>query len=132
MASAGDPLSPAQLRRVQPAPGEPATLDTRSLEGDGLLVLALAAAGRPVGLLVLSGDLPVHHEREPLLLFANHIALAIERVQLRDQALQARLAEEVARPPGQDAGRRRLSRPSDALEPHQSVVVHSRRPEAGN
>jgi two-component system sensor histidine kinase KdpD len=97
VASAGTPLTEAQLLRVSPATGELASLDARPFERDGLLVLALAAAGRPVGLLVLSAEAATHHEREPLLLFANHIALAVERVQLRDQALQARLAEEVAR-----------------------------------
>ncbi len=97
VASSGPPLSQAQLRRVLPEQGGLATLDPGPLEREGLLVLALVAAGRPVGLLVVSGDAASHHEREPLLLFANHTALAIERVQLRDQALQARLAEEVAR-----------------------------------
>lgn len=98
-ASAGTPLSPAQLRRVLPAAGELATLDPRWAPSatDGLLVLALSAAGRPVGLLVLSSEAASAHEREPLLLFANHIALAVERVQLRDHALQARLSEEVGR-----------------------------------
>jgi two-component system sensor histidine kinase KdpD len=96
-ASAGVPLTEGQLRRVLPATGELATLDARSFERDGLLVLALAAAGRPVGLLVLSREVATRHEREPLLLFANHIALAVERVQLRDKALQTRLAQEVAR-----------------------------------
>jgi two-component system sensor histidine kinase KdpD len=97
VASAGEPMTEAQLRRIVPATGELATLDARPFERDGLLVLALTAAGRPVGLLVLTGEAAARHEREPLLLFANHIALAVERVQLRDQALQAKLAEEVAR-----------------------------------
>jgi two-component system sensor histidine kinase KdpD len=97
VASAGAPLTEAQLLRVSPATGELASLDARPFEREGLLVLALAAAGRPVGLLVLSAEAAIHHEREPLLLFANHIALAVERVQLRDKALQTRLAEEVAR-----------------------------------
>jgi two-component system sensor histidine kinase KdpD len=96
-ASAGVPLTEAQLRRVMPSTGELATLGARSFERGGLLVLALAAAGRPVGLLVMSAEVATRHEREPLLLFANQIALAVERVQLRDEALQVRLAEEVTR-----------------------------------
>jgi two-component system sensor histidine kinase KdpD len=96
VASAGAPLSDAQLRRVLPESGELATLDTRPFERDGLLVVALTAAGRPAGLLVLSGMAAARHEREPLMLFANQIALAVERVQLREQVLQARLAEEMA------------------------------------
>jgi two-component system sensor histidine kinase KdpD len=97
VASAGEPLSEAQLRRVLPASGRPATFETTPFEQHGLLVLALAAAGRPVGLLALSSESAAHLEREPLLLFANHIALAVERAQLREQALQTRLTEEVAR-----------------------------------
>jgi two-component system sensor histidine kinase KdpD len=97
VASAGDPLSKDDLRRVVPARGAPATLDDQSAEHGDLLVLALTAAGRPVGLLVLSGETAARHEREPLLLFANQVALAVERVQLREQVLQTRLTEEVAR-----------------------------------
>lgn len=97
VASSGPPLSQVQLRRVLPERGGLATLYPGPFEREGLLVLALVAAGRPVGLLVVSGDGLSHHERQPLLLFANHTALAIERVQLRDEALQARLADEVGR-----------------------------------
>jgi two-component system sensor histidine kinase KdpD len=85
------------LRRVLPARGAPASLDTQTLTQGDLLVLALTAAGRPVGLLVLSGETAARHEREPLLLFANQVALAVERVQLREQALRARLTDEMAR-----------------------------------
>ena len=96
-ASAGDPLTREQLRRVLPGPGTPASTDAQSHERGDLLVLALTAAGRPVGLLVLSGETAATHEREPLLLFANQIALAVERAQLREQALRTRLTEEMAR-----------------------------------
>jgi two-component system, OmpR family, sensor histidine kinase KdpD len=97
VASAGEPLSREQLRRVLPAPGELATLGPRPLERDGLVVLALATAGRPIGLLVLSAETVARHEREPLLIFANQIALAVERAQLREQVLRTRLTEEVTR-----------------------------------
>jgi two-component system sensor histidine kinase KdpD len=96
-AAAGDPLTEEELRRVRPAPGEVASQNAESLTEDGLLVVALAAAGRPVGLLVLSSDAAARYEREPLLLFANQIALAVERAQLREQALQSRVSEEMAR-----------------------------------
>lgn len=96
VASAGEPLSDTQLRCVLPTEGQLATLGTQTFERDGLLVVALTSAGRPVGLLVLSGMTSVKYEREPLLLFANQIALAVERVQLREKALQVRLADEVA------------------------------------
>lgn len=96
-ASAGDPLTGEELRRVLPISGEVASQDAQSLARDGLLVMALAAAGRPVGLLVLSSDAAARYEREPLLVFANQIALAVERAQLREQALQSRVSEEMAR-----------------------------------
>jgi two-component system, OmpR family, sensor histidine kinase KdpD len=96
-ASAGEPLTEDQIRRVLPSPGELARLgalpDTR---GD-VFVHALTAAGRPVGLLALSAEAAAGPEREPLTLFANQIALAVERAQLREQALRTRLTEEMAR-----------------------------------
>jgi len=96
-AAAGEPLSPAQISRVLPAPGTLAHLSGQPhLRGD-VLVHALAAAGRPVGLLVLSAEAAAGPDREPLSLFANQIALAVERAQLREQVLVTRLTEEVAR-----------------------------------
>ncbi len=95
--SAGEPLSGEQVRRIIPAPGTPTRLGANSREQGDLLVIALTAAGRPVGLLALSADAAARHEREPLLLFANQIALAVERAQLREQALRTRINEEVAR-----------------------------------
>jgi two-component system, OmpR family, sensor histidine kinase KdpD len=95
-ASAGDPLTQQELRQVLPPPGELGGGGAQSSGPGGLFVLALAAAGRPVGLLVLSGAAAARHEREPLLLFANQIALAVERAQLREQALRSRVTEEMA------------------------------------
>jgi two-component system sensor histidine kinase KdpD len=60
-------------------------------------VLALTAAGRPVGLLALSAGTATGSQREPLMLFANQIALAVERAKLRDQVLATRLNQEVSR-----------------------------------
>ena len=94
-ASAGEPLSAEQLRRVPPPPGALGSIGQSAGQG-GLLLLALTASGRPVGLLALSGQVADESEREPLLLFANQIALAVERAQLREQALRTRLTEEMA------------------------------------
>ncbi len=96
-ASAGEPLSPGQVQRVHRGPGGSASRDTPAPNDGDLQVLALTAAGRPVGLLALSADAAAQHEREPLMLFANQVALAVERVQLREQALRTRLTEEMAR-----------------------------------
>jgi two-component system, OmpR family, sensor histidine kinase KdpD len=96
-AAAGEALREDQVRRVLPQPGELARLGAQpDIRGD-VFVHALTAAGRPVGLLVLSAESASGHEREPLTLFANQIALAVERAQLREQALRTRLTEEMAR-----------------------------------
>src|SRR6185437_12322398 len=96
-ASAGEPLSATQLREVLRAPGTTASIGTTPPGREALTVIALSASGRPVGLLALSADAAARHEREPLLLFANHIALAVERAQLREQALRTRVNAEMAR-----------------------------------
>ena len=97
VAAAGEPLSEEQVRQVLPVPGTLTRLGSGPGEQGNLLVLALTAAGRPVGLLAMSADAAVRHEQEPLLLFANQIALAVERAQLREQALRTALTEEMAR-----------------------------------
>jgi two-component system sensor histidine kinase KdpD len=96
-ASAGEPLSAEQLRRMLPPPGALGSVGGPSAGQGGLLLLPLTASGRPVGLLALSGQVADESERQPLLLFANQIALAVERAQLREQALRTRLTEEMAR-----------------------------------
>jgi two-component system sensor histidine kinase KdpD len=94
--SAGEPLTMEELRPVLPAHGELGSSGAATLARGGLFTVALAAAGRPVGLLVLSGEAGAQHEPEPLMLFANQIALAVERAQLREQALRSRVTEEMA------------------------------------
>lgn len=96
-AAFGDPLSAEQIRRVLPSPGELARLSAHPDVRGEVLVHALTASGRPVGLLVLSAETAAGLEREPLSLFANQIALAVERAQLREQVLRTRLNEEFAR-----------------------------------
>jgi len=96
-AAFGDPLSEDQIRLVLPSPGELASLSAHPDARGEVLVHALTAAGRPVGLLVLSAESVAGLEREPLSLFANQIALAVERAQLREQVLRTRLNEEIAR-----------------------------------
>jgi len=82
---------------VLPSPGKVARLRALpDVRGD-VAVHALTAAGRPIGLLVLPADSAADAESEPLSLFANQIALAVERAQLREQALRTRLTEETAR-----------------------------------
>jgi two-component system, OmpR family, sensor histidine kinase KdpD len=96
-AAFGNPLSEDQIDRVLPSPGELARLSAHPDVRGEVLVHALTAAGRPVGLLALSAESAPGPEREPLSLFANQIALAVERAQLREQVLQTRLTDEMAR-----------------------------------
>lgn len=56
--------------------------------------VALVASGRPIGLLEVTGGRGTDDERERLRVFANHLAVALERSQLREEALRARLLEE--------------------------------------
>ena len=97
VASAGEPLTDTEFRSVLPSAEGQVSAPAQSFERGDLLVLALTAAARPIGLLVLSGEADSQHQREPLMTFANQIALAVERAQLREEALRARLTEEVER-----------------------------------
>ncbi|MET8306884.1 ATP-binding protein [Micromonospora sp. NPDC005173] len=97
VASAGAPLTEEDRGKLIPAPGQLANLDSYPAIDKDRFGLALIAANRPVGLLVVSGQRLAKQEREPLLLFANQAALAIERAQLREHALRTELTEEVER-----------------------------------
>ena len=61
------------------------------------IAVALVASNRPVGLLVLQEVQFARQDRALLGTFANQAALAVERAQLRDQALRTRLLEEIDR-----------------------------------
>lgn len=96
MASAGEPLTDDELRRLSSS-RLPVSLDGSRSGQDGVQVLALALAGEPVGLLALRGLPGTTQDHELLRAFANHLALALERSQLREQAVRSRLLEEVDR-----------------------------------
>jgi two-component system sensor histidine kinase KdpD len=76
----------------------PISVGTVAPDSNRLQAVALSASGRPIGLLALRG-LPVAAVADRALLrtFANHAALAVERAQLREQALRSELLEEVDR-----------------------------------
>ena len=99
-ASAGAPLS----NQETPKPVCQHRLDPVSLEpvppggGRGALqVVALVATDEAVGLMALRGAPRSKAEQELLRAFANHLALALERAGLREDAVRARLLEEVDR-----------------------------------
>ena len=97
-ASAGEIVPPEQLRQLDPESRIPVSMGTAAAVDDRLQAVALSASGRPIGLLALRG-LPVSAAADRALLrtFANHAAVAVERAQLRQQALRAELLQEVDR-----------------------------------
>jgi two-component system sensor histidine kinase KdpD len=96
-AAAGEPLTDDEIDRLTPASGRPTSLGTSSTTPDAVRSVALSAPGGPVGLLGIKGRALGRHERELLLTFANHIALTVERAQLRAQALRTELLDEIDR-----------------------------------
>jgi two-component system sensor histidine kinase KdpD len=97
VAYTGEPLSDNELRRLAPDSGLPVSLSTSVLARDRLQAVALSVSGRPVGLLAVRGLPIADADRELLRTFANHLALALERTELREQAVRAELLEEVDR-----------------------------------
>ena len=96
-ASAGTPMSDEDLHRLDPDSGVPVRVGlTGGAEGE-LRAVALSVMSGPVGMLVLRGSSGTATDREILGTFANHAALALERIQLRAQALRSELLEEVDR-----------------------------------
>ena len=95
-ASSGDRIADADLARLRPEARLPVPLST-DRSGAAVQTLALAASGRPVGLLVLSGVRPSPAVRELLPTLANHLALALERAQLHERVRRAELLEEIDR-----------------------------------
>ncbi|MGH7610929.1 MAG: ATP-binding protein [Candidatus Dormibacteria bacterium] len=82
-AQAGQPTAEEAVAMAS-APSASVALAGRS----GLRTLALATAERPVGVLVLSGPSLSPTDQDLLSTYANHAAMAVERAQLREQALR--------------------------------------------
>jgi len=98
VASSGTSIAEEDLEHLRPGARLPVPVAlSTSRSGEESRVLALSAAGRPVGLLVLR-DVPSEKEaRETLPTLANHLALALERAELNERALRAEVLEEVDR-----------------------------------
>jgi two-component system sensor histidine kinase KdpD len=96
VASAGEPLNDAELEQLAPRSGQPISVGTAGSSNE-LRTLALSASGHAVGILVLRGLPTSENDRAVLNTFANDAALAIERAQLREQAIRSNLLEEVDR-----------------------------------
>ena len=93
--SAGETLSDEDVRRLDPQSGQPVALAAAASAPEDLRTIALSASGRPVGILAVRGLPASDADRAVLNTFANDAALALERAQLREQALRTQFLEEV-------------------------------------
>lgn len=96
-AAAGEPLTDQDREHLRPLVGQLSGLGVKGSDRQRPVGLALVAGGRPVGILAISGAVISDQQQESLRLFANQAALAIERAQLREQALRTQLADEITR-----------------------------------
>jgi two-component system sensor histidine kinase KdpD len=94
VASAGEPLSSEELHQFDPHSGLPIRIGATSVSSNDLRTVALTSSGRPVGILVMRGVPTGDTDRVVLNTFANDAALALERAQLREQALRSKILEE--------------------------------------
>ena len=97
VASSGAPLSDAELDNLSTTYAVPVSLESGVVNPGGVQAMALVASGRAIGLLALRGLAGASRDRDLLRTFSNHLALALEREQLREQAVRAQLLEEVDR-----------------------------------
>jgi two-component system sensor histidine kinase KdpD len=94
VATAGEALSSKELHQLDPHSGYPISVGTASGSTSELRTVALTSNGRPVGILAMRGGPIRESERAVLNTFANDAALALERAQLREQAVRSQLLEE--------------------------------------
>jgi two-component system sensor histidine kinase KdpD len=96
-ATAGQPLAEDDVASVTSGGGEARSLGLVDDTGPRRVSVALVVSHRPVGMLVLQDVQLIERERSLLGTFANQAALAVDRAQLREQALRTRLLEEIDR-----------------------------------
>ncbi len=97
VASAGMPLSELELHQLSADARTPVSVESAVVQRGAVQVVALATSGLPIGLLALRGLPGTRKDHDLLRAFANHLALALERAELREQAVRAQLLEEVDR-----------------------------------
>jgi two-component system sensor histidine kinase KdpD len=97
VATAGEPLTPEELHQLDPHSGLPIRVGTSPGATTELRTIALSPSGRPVGILAMRGLPILETDRLVLSTFANDAALALERAQLREQAVRTKLLEEADR-----------------------------------
>jgi len=95
VAVAGSLLSPEEAAHLSVAGPSPVPLGPCPLEPPGWQAVAMVASQDAVGLLAVHGASGGAEEQELMRAFANHLALALERTSLREEAMQARVLAEV-------------------------------------
>ncbi len=96
-ATAGQPLTDGDVASVTSGGGQTRSLGLVDDSGPRRVSVALVVSHRPVGMLVLQDVQLAERERSLLGTFANQAALAVDRAQLREEALRARVLEEIDR-----------------------------------
>jgi two-component system sensor histidine kinase KdpD len=96
-ASAGGTLTDGDVTSLTSGGGQARSLGFEEAPGPRRVSVALVVSERPVGMLVLQDVQLAEQDRNLLGTFANQAALAVDRTQLRDQAVRARLLEEIDR-----------------------------------
>jgi two-component system sensor histidine kinase KdpD len=99
-ATAGQAMSETDVAALTSSQGEARSIGLvaeSGLRGPRQVSIALVVNERPVGMLVLQEVELEGSERRLLGTFANQAALAVDRARLREQALRARLLEEIDR-----------------------------------
>jgi two-component system, OmpR family, sensor histidine kinase KdpD len=94
-ATAGHPLDQDEVASLTSGGGQTRSLGLSGVETPHRVSVALVVGQRPVGMLVLQDARLVGTERDLLGTFANQAALAVDRARLRDEAVRARLLEEI-------------------------------------
>src|ERR1700677_2020861 len=97
VASAGEPLTTEELRQLDPHSGVPIRVGMAPGIANELRTVALSSSGGAIGILAMRGAPIEADDRAVLNTFANDAALALERAQLREQALRSELLEEADR-----------------------------------
>jgi two-component system sensor histidine kinase KdpD len=97
VATAGEPLTSDELHQLDPHSGLPIRVGTAPAAVNELRTVALSSSGRALGILAMRSVPIEENDRALLNTFANDAALALERAQLREQALRSKLLEEADR-----------------------------------
>lgn len=86
---------PSDAAKLAPMRGRPESVRGDGDHPGGVHRIALTARGRPVGMVAMAGVRLDRHAEDLVRTYANQAALALERSQLREQALRTELLEQV-------------------------------------